>query len=96
MVFDGAAFDREDGPLGDRGLQWESDKDGHLGAGREVATRTLSLGEHRITLTATDSADLTNSSSITLKLLSGEAPKVPPEVEQRLKELHKEALPPPR
>ena len=43
VVFHGAAFDREDGPLNEHVLQWESDEDGHLGVGREVATRRSAL-----------------------------------------------------
>lgn len=55
VVLSGSATDREDGILPERSLLWESDRDGPLGTGAEVATQTLSPGPHIITLTATDS-----------------------------------------
>jgi len=51
---EGFAYDLEDGTLGDASLGWASSRDGDLGTGAQVLT-TLSLGQHILTLTATDS-----------------------------------------
>jgi len=55
VVLSGSATDREDGILPARSLSWESDRDGVLGVGAEVALDNLSAGLHIITLQATDS-----------------------------------------
>jgi hypothetical protein len=52
----GAAFDLEDGAVEDDALRWQSSIDGDLGAGSQLPVRTLSRGEHTITLTAIDSS----------------------------------------
>jgi hypothetical protein len=52
----GHAEDPEDGALASSALRWSSDRDGAVGAGVTVQTSALSLGRHRITLTARDSA----------------------------------------
>jgi hypothetical protein len=49
----GHAYDLEDGTLGDDALSWSSDLQGDLGTGAIVPV-TLGVGEHTITLTATD------------------------------------------
>jgi hypothetical protein len=59
----GAAFDAEDGPLADPGLNWESDRDGPLGAGDELVA-ALSPGVHTITLRARDADGAVASDSI--------------------------------
>ncbi|MCW5858706.1 MAG: VCBS repeat-containing protein [Caldilineales bacterium] len=50
------AFDPEDGPLEDDAITWHSDRDGLLGTGGALSLNTLSVGQHNIQLTATDSA----------------------------------------
>jgi hypothetical protein len=55
VVLSGSATDREDGILPVHSLRWESDRDGMLGEGAELALDSLSAGLHVITLQATDS-----------------------------------------
>lgn len=66
IIFDGQAYDAEDGTLPDRSLTWSSDKDGDIGTGRKVSSDSLSLGPHIITLTAVDSAGNRGTASIGL------------------------------
>lgn len=66
VEFRGTATDLEDGPLSDGQLVWTSSRDGALGTGEVVALDTLSFGQHRITLTATDGDGQTNSQNITI------------------------------
>jgi hypothetical protein len=54
LILQGAATDLEDGPLGGEALSWVSTRDGALGTGRQLAVRNLSIGFHRIILTARD------------------------------------------
>ena len=63
-----AATDLEDGEIGGDRLVWRSDRDGELGTGSElmVPTSRLSEGDHRLTVTATDSAGQTGEASRTL------------------------------
>ena len=58
-------------PRGD--LTWTSDRDGALGAGEEVAVSTLSLGEHTITITATDSQGLNGTDQVRLTVTGYQA-----------------------
>ena len=55
VQFEGTASDPEDGPLKGGALVWESQIDGFLGTGEAIETTALSIGQHRIFLTATDS-----------------------------------------
>jgi hypothetical protein len=64
VMLSGYAWDPEDGPLPDASLSWESDRDGFLGAGDEVAVSALSPGRHVITLSATDSDGLSASATV--------------------------------
>lgn len=66
VVLSGTATDREDGILPDDTLHWESDRDGPIGQGGEVAVRTLSPGLHVIRLTATDSQGATDQAWIAI------------------------------
>ena len=70
VVLEGNATDWEDGVVADSGLSWESDVDGALGAGPELHLRDLSLGTHRITLSATDSDGVTGERTVTLTITS--------------------------
>ena len=60
----GEADDVQDGTIENQGLVWTSDVSGNLGSGSEIALTKLPLGNHTITLTATNSAGLTASQSI--------------------------------
>ena len=62
----GDGFDLEDGSLSEASLNWSSDRDGALGAGRTLERSNLSEGTHHITLVATDSQANQATASITL------------------------------
>jgi hypothetical protein len=70
IVLNATAFDAADGDLPDAALAWSSSRDGALGTGRELALAAgrLSVGQHVLTLTATDSNGLkaTDSATITV------------------------------
>ena len=66
VILSGLGTDVTDGPLGENSLSWRSDRDGPLGAGKEVFTMTLSPGQHKVTLTATDSLGHTGTDTINL------------------------------
>ncbi|ACV25461.1 Ig-like domain-containing protein [Kangiella koreensis] len=69
--FSGTANDPEDGDISGN-IHWESNLDGSLGIGQHV-TAVLSVGDHIITATITDSNDNTvsNSIDITVEPLNG-------------------------
>ncbi len=62
--FEGAGSDLEDGELAGGSLVWSSDVDGTLGSGRSLTIATLSLGPHRVTLTAIDSEGRSGTDSV--------------------------------
>ena len=76
IVFTGTALDSEDGPLTGESLIWTSSLDGVLGNGTSLARSDLSLGEHVVTLDATDSEGAPASSQVVLTVVDG-----PPTVE---------------
>ncbi len=53
IIFQGYAYDLENGLLNEANLQWNSDVDGFLGNGEQIIS-SLSQGEHTITFSATD------------------------------------------
>lgn len=63
----GTATDVEDGMLEGASLVRESDLDGGLGEGHTLTTAELSTGEHRISLTATDSGG--EQTTVALRLI---------------------------
>jgi hypothetical protein len=66
LMLSGYAWDPEDGPVPSEDLTWESDRDGFLGSGDEMAVSTLSSGRHVITLSATDSDDQVGTDSVSI------------------------------
>ncbi|MFP4306556.1 MAG: hypothetical protein ACLFQQ_04990 [Desulfococcaceae bacterium] len=83
VVFSGLAEDPEDGSLTGESLVWRSSIDGDLGTGQTITVPTLgaglvrlSEGRHRITLTASDSQEL--SSTAEIAIIVG---NLPPEAE---------------
>ncbi|MCL7965606.1 MAG: Ig-like domain-containing protein [marine benthic group bacterium] len=66
VALGGTALDAEDGMLGGESVVWSSDKDGILATGTTVAVANLSVGDHTITLTATDSDFATGDDVISI------------------------------
>lgn len=55
IIFEGAGYDPEDGPLPESAFSWASDTDGPLAEGSHISLDILSPGAHIITLSAKDS-----------------------------------------
>ena len=70
VTFVGEATDAEDGALTGDALTWSSSLDGDLGTGGTVSMTTLSLGDHVVTLTASDAQGQTGSASVSLRITS--------------------------
>lgn len=68
VILAGRADTPEDGALTGDALTWSSDRDGVLGTGETLDARSLSPGDHTITLTARASDGLQSTASITLHL----------------------------
>lgn len=68
VVFLANATDLEDGPLTGNAVVWSSDVDGFLGYGTSFVKNSLSVGEHVITATATDTDGGEQSASVTIKV----------------------------
>ncbi len=68
LLLQGYAYDLEDGVLGESALQWDTNRDGTLGTGSTVLAN-LSLGQHTITLTATDSNG--NTAIVSINVFGG-------------------------
>ena len=78
IQFEGSGSDSEDGDLSGVSLVWTSDLGGELGTGESlwVDASSLTPGEHQITLTGTDSDQLTDTDSITIEVLANQLPEV--------------------
>jgi hypothetical protein len=63
VMITGTAFDWEDGMLPGDTFTWSSDQDGDLGTGKQILVN-LSQGWHTITLTVSDSDEMSASTSI--------------------------------
>lgn len=61
-------FDLQDEKIPDSDIKWKSNIDGDLGTGNNLITDKLSMGEHTITLTASNSRGLSKSETINLKV----------------------------
>jgi PKD repeat protein len=73
----GTASDPEDGALSGAALTWRSSLDGVLGTGSPLATSSLRVGVHTLSLTATDSGGRTGSASVQLTVTMATA-NLPP------------------
>ena len=67
ILFNGSGVDAEDGVLSGGSLVWTSDIDGNIGTG-VTFSRTLSEGNHTITLTATDSQGFTGTDTVNVEV----------------------------
>lgn len=66
ITFTGTATDTEDLTLTGKSLTWTSSLDGVIGSGSSFTTSSLSSGTHQITLTAVDSMQSADSTSISI------------------------------
>ncbi len=66
VLLHGSGYDVEDGLLSGSAFVWQSDRDGMLGTGSELAINTLSVGTHVITLRVTDSDNQTTTANRTI------------------------------
>ena len=73
VSFSGSGADAEDGDVS-ASLVWTSNLDGQIGSGASFSTAGLSVGNHTITATATDSGGLQGSDSITLEVQQASGP----------------------
>lgn len=79
VTFKGSATDPEDGPLTGSSLVWTSNIDGQIGTGESFTRSDLSVGDHTITFTATDSQGAIGRDSIKISI----GPR-PPEVAAKI------------
>ncbi len=63
VTLQGSGSDLEDGSLGNAALSWSSSRDGALGTGKLIE-KLLTVGNHVITVTATDSNGLTATDTV--------------------------------
>jgi hypothetical protein len=66
VLLSGSAMDMEDGTLPDGSLVWSSNRQGELGIGPSLPLNSLALGQHIITLTATDSYGISAHTSVVI------------------------------
>jgi alpha-tubulin suppressor-like RCC1 family protein len=83
LVFRGRARDAEGIFLSGSAVVWTSDLDGEIGTGETFTYDLLSIGEHILTLTATDDAGQTGFAISHMTVLEGQGPP-PVDVQQRL------------
>ncbi|MFH1236115.1 MAG: hypothetical protein V1685_04230, partial [Parcubacteria group bacterium] len=70
VVFEGNAFDLEDGRLSGSQLTWSSDIDGVLGTGEYLTVGSLSPGEHLVTFAAEDNNSNISQAQIHITITS--------------------------
>ena len=78
VTLGGTALDAEDGMLEGESVVWSSNKDGILASGTTVTVVNLSVGDHVITFTGTDSDTATGDDVISIGI-DGRPPQ-PPDV----------------
>jgi PKD repeat protein len=78
VSFVGAGSDPEDGTLAGGALVWTSNLDGQIGTGGSFSTSSLSVGQHTITLTVTDSKGATGTATRTVTISTTQPTNQPP------------------
>lgn len=68
IVFHGIGTDMEDGTLPPASLVWSDNLQGGLGIGQSVPINNLTPGLHTITLTVTDSYNISTSTAVTINV----------------------------
>ena len=68
IAFHGTSWDPEDRLLNGASMVWTSSLDGQIGSGRLFIKSDLSVGTHVITLTGTDSANMSSFRQITITI----------------------------
>ncbi len=76
VTFSGTAIDPEDGDISDQ-IVWVSHLDGLIGVGANVTTSSLSLGNHYITPTVTDSGGASDDDFFTIAIVEASIPVAP-------------------
>lgn len=74
VTFVGSGSDPEGGALTGSSLDWESDLDGLLGRGSPVRRSDLSVGEHVVTLTATDEEGASGTTTVSITVAENSEP----------------------
>ncbi|PID30133.1 MAG: hypothetical protein CR982_01610 [Candidatus Cloacimonadota bacterium] len=67
ISFSGYGEDAQDGIITEN-IAWESNIDGYLGSGTPLNINTLSIGDHNISMTVTDSDGYSDTASIGIKI----------------------------
>jgi PKD repeat protein len=70
ITFEGTATDSEDGTLTGNALVWSSSIDGEIGSGDSISSSSLTVGDHAITLTATDAQGQEGSVTVSIRVTS--------------------------
>jgi len=75
FVLEASGYDEEDGSLGFNAFSWHSNLDGNLGAGRYIVLSASSLtpGSHTITVTGTDSSQMTATATVAITIAAKNA-----------------------
>lgn len=74
LVLTGQAVDAEDGVLDGRSVVWTSDRDGGIGSGAAMTVSDLSVGDHVLTMTATDTKGNASSASVRVTITPTDQP----------------------
>jgi len=72
VTFSGSGEDPEDGALTGGSLTWTSNQDGQIGTGATLTHNDLSVGNHRIILTARDSEGWTGKDTVYIAIRAAE------------------------
>ena len=80
LILHSSGWDLEDGALTGASVEWFSDVDGRLGTGRRFVVDDLSVGDHLITVIATDSGGQQSSATHAIVVNDRDLPDLPGEI----------------